>query len=110
VAGVLVRFQQIEGFADAGQHPEAKHIDLEDLQRVDVVLVPFDAGARLHRRILDRAQLVQPALGDDETADMLRQVARKADDLSDERDGAGKAAVVRVQAKFANPRRIRTAV
>jgi N utilization substance protein A len=33
-----VRLQQIEAFTDAGQHPQRQHIDLEDAERVDIVL------------------------------------------------------------------------
>ena len=39
-----MQVDQVEGAADAGQHAEAQHIDLEDPQRLDVVLVPFDDG------------------------------------------------------------------
>ncbi len=59
--------------------PSAEHVDLEDAERVEIVLVPLDDGAVLHRRVLDRHQLVEPAARDDEAADMLRQVAREAD-------------------------------
>jgi hypothetical protein len=33
---------EIEGAADAGEHAERQHVDLEDAERVEVVLVPFD--------------------------------------------------------------------
>ncbi len=93
-----MRRQQVEGLAQAGEHAEAEHVDLEDPQRVDVVLVPFDDGAVLHRRVLDRAELVEPALGDDEAADMLAEVAGKADDLVDEDEGLAQTPVARVEA------------
>ena len=62
---------QIEGLAQTGQHAERKDVDLEDAERVDVVLVPFDDRPVVHRGILDGNQLVQPPGGDDEAADML---------------------------------------
>ena len=36
---------QLEVLAQAGQHAEPQHVDLEDLQDVEIVLVPFDDGA-----------------------------------------------------------------
>ena len=87
--------------ADAGEHAEGEDVDLEDAEGVDVVLVPADDGAVLHRRVLDRHELVEPALGDDEAADVLGEVAGEADDLLDELDGQGEPAVGRVEAELA---------
>ena len=72
---------EVEAFADAGQHPEREHVDLEDPQLVDVVLVPFDEGAVVHRAVADRHGLGQRPLGQDEAADMLGEVARHSDQL-----------------------------
>ena len=84
-------------FAPAGRRPRcmqlsmpsARHIDLHELQRVDVVLVPLDHLAVVHRRRLDRHQLVQPVLGQDEAAGMLGQMARQADQLRGPDPGSG---------------------
>ena len=57
-------------------------------------------------RVLDRAQLVQPAAGDDEAAHMLGQVAGKADDLGDQVDGLGQPPVGGVEAHLAHPLRV----
>ncbi len=85
VVGLAVmRAYQLEALADAGEHAEAEHVDLQDAERVEIVLVPFDDGAVLHCRVLDRHHLVEPALGDDEAADMLREMAREADELARE--------------------------
>ena len=72
---------QREGSADAGQHAERQDVDLENAERVEIVLVPFDDGAVRHRRVFDRHQFGQRPAGDDEAADVLRQVPRKADQL-----------------------------
>ena len=77
----VVQVDQIEAFADAGQHSEREHVDLEDAEFLDVVLVPFDEGAILHCAIADRHRLGQRPLGQDEAADMLRQMTRHADQL-----------------------------
>ena len=72
---------QVEGLADAGQHAERQHIDLHDAERIDVILVPFDEIAVFHCRRADRNDGVQPVAGEHETADMLRQMARKTEQL-----------------------------
>ena len=77
-----MRLQQIEAAPQAGQHAERQHIDLEQAERFEIVLLPFDDGALLHRRVLDRHHFVEPRAGDDEAADMLGQMAREADQLA----------------------------
>ncbi len=74
--------QQIECAAHAAEHSQAKHIDLHEFQVVDIVLVPLDNLAIVHRRGLDRHQRIQPVLRQHETAGMLREMARKADQLA----------------------------
>ena len=69
--------EQIEGAAQAGQHAERQHVDLEDADGVEIVLVPLDHLALVHRRLDDRHDLVEPVLGDDEAADMLGEVTRE---------------------------------
>ena len=49
---------------------------------VDIVLVPFDDLAVLHRGRLDRHEIVEPVLGQHEAAGMLREMARRADQLA----------------------------
>ena len=82
--------QQIETALQAGQHAQGEDVDLENADGVEIVLVPFDAGALLHRRVLDRHHLVEPAAGDDEAADVLGEMPRKADQLAREREHPGK--------------------
>ena len=61
--------------------PSARHVDLHELQRVDIVLVPFDDLAVVHGGRLDRHQIVEPVMGQHEAARMLRQMARRAHQL-----------------------------
>src|SRR4029078_5098069 len=56
-------------------------IDFQNAQRGEIVLVPFDEGAVIHRRIADRHDFVEPAAGNDKAADMLREGARKDADF-----------------------------
>ena len=89
----VVPREQVERLADAGQHAERQHVDLEDAERVQIVLVPLDDGALGHRGVDHRHHLVEPAPGQHEAADVLREVAREADQLARElaAPGAGAA-------------------
>jgi hypothetical protein len=79
--------QEIEGALHAGEHAERQAIDLHELQRVNVVLVPFDHLPVGHCRRLDRYQFVEPVMGQYEPAGVLRQVPRRSDQFAGERDG-----------------------
>ena len=89
---------QIERLAQARQHAESEHVDLENAQRVEIVLVPLDEGAVVHRRIADRHHLVEPAARDDEAADMLGKMTRKAVDFARQRQDLAHAAAMRIEA------------
>ena len=99
----MVLFEQVEGLADAGEHAERQHVDLEDAEAVDIVLVPADDGAVFHGGVLDRDQFVEPPLGDDEAADVLAEVAGEALDLAHQLHGLAQAGVVWVEADFLQP-------
>ena len=73
--------EQNEGSAHAAEHAKAQHIDLHEFQRVDIVLVPFDDLAIIHRRRFDRHQLIKAIEREDKAAWMLREVTRRADQL-----------------------------
>ncbi len=89
--------QQIETALQAGQHAESQHVDLEDAERVEIVLVPFDAGALRHGGVLDRDDVVEPATGNDEAAHMLREMARKADQFMCQRQHLGEVGIGRIE-------------
>ena len=91
-------FHQRERLAQAGEHAEAKHVDLEDAERVEIVLVPLDEGTLLHGGVGDRHLLVEPAAGDDEAADVLGEMARKRVDLVDQAEHAAHARAFDVEA------------
>ena len=77
---------QGEAATQRRQHAEREHVDLHQADRVEVVLVPLDHGAIGHGGVLHRHQLVEPAARDDEAADVLGEVARKADEFLGECD------------------------
>ena len=100
----IMAVQQGKRLADAAQHAEAEHVDLEDAERVQVVLVPFQHRPLRHGGVFDRRQFVQPAAGDDETADMLRQVAREVLQLFGQRQRHADVRFGRVEPDLAHPR------
>src|SRR6266550_7807957 len=81
----IVLLGHLECLAQAREHAQPEHIDLEDAERVEIIFVPLDEGAALHRAIADRNHLVEPAAGDDEPADMLREMTREGLYLDGER-------------------------
>jgi hypothetical protein len=97
---------QVEGLVDTRQHAEPQHVDLEDPQGVEVVLVPLDDGAALHRRVLDRHHLAERAAGDDEAAHMLGEMAGKADELPREPEHQAQRPLVWIEPQLTHPRLI----
>ena len=98
----VMAFQQVEALADTAQHAERQHVDFQDAERVEVVLVPFDRGAVFHRRVGDGHHLRQGAAGDHEPADMLRQVSGKTRQFAGKADGERQPPVVGVEPGFAD--------
>ena len=93
----IMPVEQPEPFRQRRQHPQRQHVDLEQPERVEIVLVPLDRGAVVHRRVHDRRDLVEPVAGDDETAAVLRQMAGKAGDFLRHLQAQGEGGIARVQ-------------
>ena len=77
----LMLVEQTEGAVHAAEHAEAEDIDLHEFEDVDIVLVPFDDLPVFHARGLDRDEIIEPLLRQHETAGMLRQMPRRANQL-----------------------------
>ncbi|KAG0736929.1 hypothetical protein G6F24_018151 [Rhizopus arrhizus] len=73
--------QHRQAFADGGEHAQCQAVDLHQAGGIQVIVVPLDDGAVGHRCVLDRYQGRQGMLGNHEAARVLRQVARKVDQL-----------------------------
>ena len=71
LAAAIAR-HHLERAPDRREHPERQAIDFQQPERVEVVLVPLQDRAVLHRRILDRHHPLDQTAGDDEAADVLR--------------------------------------
>ena len=96
----VMRLNQIERLADAGQHAQRQHVDFQNAQLVNIVLVPFDETAVRHRTIADGHGLGQRVFGQDKTADVLRQMARHADHLIRQLYGARHQGIGQVKASL----------
>ncbi len=106
----VVALDQREGLADAGQHAERQHVDLEDAERIEIVLVPLDEGALGHRGVEHRHDLIEPRAGQDEAADVLREMAREARELARELQRQAQARLGGVEAALPRELRIEAAV
>ncbi len=93
----MVLLQQLERPPHAAQHAQPQHVDLHELEGVDVVLVPLDDLPVGHGGGLDRHQVVQPVLGQHEAAGMGAELAREADQLAGDLQGEPQAAVPEVE-------------
>ncbi|MDR9160943.1 hypothetical protein FEP45_06023 [Burkholderia multivorans] len=71
------RGDHVECAMQRRQHPEREHVDLQQAERFEIVLVPLDHAPPVHRGILDRHEPRELAAADHETARVLRQMARK---------------------------------
>ena len=91
--------QHCQGLAHAGEHAEREHVDLEDAEGVEVVLVPFDDRASFHGGIRDGDQLVEASPCHHEAADMLGEVAREVAELAGQCEREAEPAVGRVEAE-----------
>ena len=89
---------QVEAAAQGAEHAQGEDVDLEQADRVEIVLVPLDHRAFGHARILHRDQGVQWLLGDDEAAGVLREVARKTDQLAGQGQHPAQDRTLRIEA------------
>ena len=60
--------EQVERPVHAAEHAEPQHIDLHEFQNIDIILVPFDDLPLVHPGGLYRHEIVEPVLGQHETA------------------------------------------
>ena len=74
-----------ERATDRRQHAEREDVDLQQAQRIEIVLVPLDHAAIGHRGVLDRHEPRERPARHDESADVLREVPRESDERPGER-------------------------
>ena len=72
---------QLQAAANSRQHAERQHVNFQQPHRIKVVFVPLNDAAVFHRGGLNRHQPRQLGLRQHKAADVLAQVARKAEQL-----------------------------
>ena len=77
----LLRADQLQRAAQAGQHAEPKNVYLHEPKRVNIVFIPLNDCAVGHGRVFDGHLSVKPPLRNHKSTRMLRQVTRKTDQL-----------------------------
>ena len=70
---------EIECFANTGQHAKRQHIDLHQAERGNIVFVPFNESALIHCGIADGHGLVESSARQHKAADMLREMTWRTD-------------------------------
>ncbi len=97
------RADECQRLANGGEHAQGQHVDLEQTQRVEVVLVPLDHGAVLHAGVLNGHQARKRQLREHEAAGVLRKMARKAHELRGELQQLAHRQVVGVEPGLQQP-------
>jgi hypothetical protein len=81
-----LRVDEQQAPAQRAEHAQREDVDLEQLEHIEVVLVPLDDRAVVHRGVLHRHQQRHILLGDHEAAGMLAEMARLVAQLQAQRD------------------------
>ena len=56
---------EVDHLVEGGEHAQAEEVELDEVHRRAVVLVPLDDGAVVHRRVLDGHDLPDGTVGED---------------------------------------------
>ena len=98
----VMALQQVKPAPQARQHAKRQNVDLENAQRIEIVLVPHNRRAPVHRSGRNRHDFVKPRLRDDKASGVLRQMTRKARDFLGKPHHMRDVLILRIQ-----PRRLR---
>jgi hypothetical protein len=79
------------------EHTETQQVDLDQAGELEVVFVPLNDGAVLHRRRLDGHDLRELALGEHETAHVDRAMARQLVEAAHDVDQRLNATIRRIE-------------
>src|ERR1019366_4222162 len=92
------RPREVERLTDRRQHAEAEHVDLEEAERVEIVLVPGDHGSIAHRRRLHRRDVLERLGAEHEASHVNRQVTRASLQRVRHREHLANTDVLRIEA------------
>src|SRR5690606_15932954 len=90
-----------KGTADTAKHPKAQHVDLEQADRSEIVLVPLDECTIFHGGIADRDALHERPAREHEATDMLGKMAGKANELVSQLNDALQERIVGIETDLA---------
>src|SRR5690554_1179601 len=96
----LMLLDEIEGEVDLMEHPEAEEIDLEEPERLDIVLIPLDDRPPLKAGWFDGDDLIDWLCPKEEATRMDREMAREADELDERAPHRPHARLVWAKARF----------
>ena len=68
---------ELEAQIELRQRAQAQEVDLEKAESLDVVLIPLNDGAALHRGVLDGHEIVNRLVAEQESARVYRQMSWK---------------------------------
>src|SRR5262249_45673688 len=94
---------ELETLPDRGQHAQAEAIDLENAERVEIVLVPFNDGAAGHGGILDGNDFAERTLGDHHAADVLREMPWEPQEFPRQLDEQLRPLRIGIESRLAQP-------
>ena len=97
---IMMIAQQVETLLQTGQHPQRQNVDLQNAQGFYIVFVPFDETAIRHGTIADWHGFDQRALGEDETAYVLRKMARHANHLLSQLQNTAQVRITHIEPGF----------
>ena len=93
--------QKIKGFAQTTEHSQGQNIDLQNAQGVNIILIPCDDGAILHRGIFYGHKRIKPPFGNHKAPHMLAEMAGEADNLAHQIHHQAQMRVIRIKTDFA---------
>src|SRR5690606_34686750 len=94
---------QVETAMQGAEHAKAQYVDLQQAQKMKVILVPLDHGTSGHGGVFHGHQRAQWLLGNDEAAGVLGQMTGKADQLARQHQHAAQQGAVRIESGFDQP-------
>ncbi len=95
--------QQIQTASQHRQHAQRQHVDLEQPDQIEIVLVPLDHRALRHGGVFHRHQCLQRSIRDHEPARMLGEVARKADQRTGQHQQTLEHGLLRLETLLSEP-------
>jgi hypothetical protein len=89
--------EQVKAALHAREHAESQAIDLHKAKSVDIILIPFNDLTILHGGWLDGHEFVEPVMWEDETAGVLGEMTRRADQFAGQLHGETQTPIAEIE-------------